>query len=73
LIWSSQDPASLREVKLLVNLMVIQSQIAKIITATARWEPSVDIFVCIPCSVEFIDLRSAEKYPQLCCRRYPFQ
>ncbi|KAJ7877493.1 hypothetical protein B0H13DRAFT_1893172 [Mycena leptocephala] len=38
------DPASLREVKLLVNLMVIQNQIAKIVTVTTCWEPSVDLF-----------------------------
>ncbi|KAJ6625277.1 hypothetical protein B0H10DRAFT_1783210, partial [Mycena sp. CBHHK59/15] len=31
------------EVKLLVNLMVVQTQIDKIITATAPWQPSVDL------------------------------
>ncbi|KAF7328117.1 hypothetical protein MVEN_02568700 [Mycena venus] len=31
----AEDPASIREVKLLVNLMVVQSQIDKIITTTA--------------------------------------
>jgi hypothetical protein len=40
-----QDPASIREVKLLVNLMVVQSQIDKIITTTAPWQPSEDLLV----------------------------
>ncbi|KAF7369496.1 hypothetical protein MVEN_00279400 [Mycena venus] len=37
------DSASVREMKLLVNLMVIQNQIEKIITATAPWQPSPDL------------------------------
>ncbi|KAJ7670813.1 hypothetical protein DFH06DRAFT_1369978 [Mycena polygramma] len=38
-----QDPPQLREAKLLVNLMVVQNQVEKIITATAPWQPSADI------------------------------
>ncbi|KAF7354470.1 hypothetical protein MVEN_01136200 [Mycena venus] len=38
-----RDPASIREVKLLVNLMVVQNQIEKIVTATAPWQPSPDL------------------------------
>ncbi|KAJ6614902.1 hypothetical protein B0H10DRAFT_1950308 [Mycena sp. CBHHK59/15] len=38
-----QDPASLREAKLLVHLMVIENQIEKIVTATAPYRVSADL------------------------------
>ncbi|KAJ6631921.1 hypothetical protein B0H10DRAFT_2182937 [Mycena sp. CBHHK59/15] len=38
-----QDPTSLREVKLLVHLMVVENQIEKIITATAPYQVTADL------------------------------
>ncbi|KAJ7842641.1 hypothetical protein B0H14DRAFT_3868840 [Mycena olivaceomarginata] len=52
------DPASIREVKLLVNLMVVQSQIDKIITTTAPWQPSEDLLKNIDHSAAAVLLSS---------------
>ncbi|KAF8143274.1 hypothetical protein K438DRAFT_1524076, partial [Mycena galopus ATCC 62051] len=46
------------EVKLLVNLMVVQSQIDKIITTTAPWQPSEDLLKNIDHSAAAVLLSS---------------